>query len=171
MNCTVRNRTRDRQWRQYAELFEKIMEETLTTLEKTEEYAISVILVKKRKIHEINRDYRGIDRPTDVITFAAMEGEVFGMEEEIELGDIFINVDAVPSTDFRTQFPANASHTITSALPVKTSLASMLPIKLISSQAFSIGNVSLTNALPFSSSAPMFKMPTLGFLTPMIFSM
>ena len=39
--------------------------------------------------------YRGIDRPTDVITFAAMEGEVFGMEEEIELGDIFINVDAV----------------------------------------------------------------------------
>ncbi|MBQ4342882.1 MAG: rRNA maturation RNase YbeY [Erysipelotrichaceae bacterium] len=95
MNCTVRNRTRDRQWRQYAELFEKIMEETLTTLEKTEEYAISVILVKKRKIHEINRDYRGIDRPTDVITFAAMEGEVFGMEEEIELGDIFINVDAV----------------------------------------------------------------------------
>lgn len=95
MNCTVRNRTRDRQWRQYAELFEKIMEETLTKLEKTEEYAISVILVKKRKIHEINRDYRGIDRPTDVITFAAMEGEVFGMEEEIELGDIFINVDAV----------------------------------------------------------------------------
>lgn len=95
MNCTVRNRTRDKQWKQYAELFEKIMEETLATLEKTEEYAISVILVKKRKIHEINRDYRGIDRPTDVITFAAMEGEVFGMEEEIELGDIFINVDAV----------------------------------------------------------------------------
>ena len=73
------------------------MEETLKTLEKTEEYAVSVILVKKRKIHEINRDYRAIDRPTDVITFAAMEGEVFGMEDEIELGDIFINVDAVVS--------------------------------------------------------------------------
>lgn len=95
MNCTVRNRTRDKQWKKYAELFETIMEETLKKLEKKDDYAISVILVKKRKIHEINRDYRGIDRPTDVITFAAMEGEVFGMEDEIELGDIFINVDAV----------------------------------------------------------------------------
>ncbi|MBQ7890346.1 MAG: rRNA maturation RNase YbeY [Erysipelotrichaceae bacterium] len=95
MNCTVRNKTRDKQWKQYAPLFETIMSETLKTLKKTEEYAISIILVKKRKIHEINRDYRGIDRPTDVITFAAMEGEVFGMEDEIELGDIFINVDAV----------------------------------------------------------------------------
>ncbi len=95
MNCTVRNRTRDKQWKQYAGLFETIMEKTLEHLEKKEEYAISVILVKKRKIHEINRDYRGIDRPTDVITFAAMEGEVFEMDDEIELGDIFINVDAV----------------------------------------------------------------------------
>ncbi|MBP3399671.1 MAG: rRNA maturation RNase YbeY [Erysipelotrichaceae bacterium] len=95
MNCTVRNKTRDKQWKQYAPLFETIMSETLKTLKKTEEYAISIILVKKSKIHEINRDYRGIDRPTDVITFAAMEGEVFGMEDEIELGDIFINVDAV----------------------------------------------------------------------------
>ena len=95
MNCTVRNRTRDKQWKQYAPLFETIMQATLDELEKKEEYAISIILVKKRKIHEINRDYRGIDRPTDVITFAAMEGELYAMEDEIELGDIFINVDAV----------------------------------------------------------------------------
>ena len=95
MNCTVRNRTRDKHWKQYAPLFETIMQATLDELEKKEEYAISIILVKKRKIHEINRDYRGIDRPTDVITFAAMEGELFAMEDEIELGDIFINVDAV----------------------------------------------------------------------------
>ena len=95
MNCTVRNRTRDKQWREYAPLFETIMQATLDELGKKEEYAISVILVKKRKIHEINRDYRGIDHPTDVITFAAMEGELFAMEDEIELGDIFINVDAV----------------------------------------------------------------------------
>ena len=97
MNCAVRNRTRDKQWKVYAPLFEQIMSETCQTLKKTEDYAVSVILVKKRKIHEINREYRGIDRPTDVITFAAMEGEVFGVEEEIELGDIFINVDAVVS--------------------------------------------------------------------------
>jgi probable rRNA maturation factor len=97
MNCTVRNRTRDKQWKEYAPLFETIMQATLDELQKTEDYAISVILVKKRKIHEVNRDYRGIDRPTDVITFAALEGELFAMEDQIELGDIFINVDAVVS--------------------------------------------------------------------------
>ena len=43
----------------------------------------------------INRDYRGIDRPTDVISFAAND-ESTGMESEEELndlGDLFINID------------------------------------------------------------------------------
>ena len=30
----------------------------------------NVILVSEDKIHEINKKYRGIDRPTDVISFA-----------------------------------------------------------------------------------------------------
>ncbi|MGN1276312.1 MAG: rRNA maturation RNase YbeY, partial [Floccifex sp.] len=49
------------------------------------------------RIHEINRDYRNIDRSTDVISFALQdEMEEFEIEEvEEELGDIFINVQAI----------------------------------------------------------------------------
>ena len=48
-------------------------------------------------------------------------------------------------------------------------LPSMLPMKLISLHAFKRGNVALTRAFPFSSSAPLFTMATLGFLTPTTF--
>ena len=37
---------------------------------------------------------------------------------------------AVPSIDLRSTFPANPSHTTTSALPSNTSLPSILPVKL-----------------------------------------
>ena len=49
-------------------------------------------------IQEINRDYRSIDKPTDVISFALKDSEEdYMISEEIdeELGDIFINVEAV----------------------------------------------------------------------------
>ena len=51
--------------------------------------------VRSRAIHQINRDYRGIDRPTDVISFAAGdERSGFESEEELlDLGDLFINID------------------------------------------------------------------------------
>ena len=54
----------------------------------------NVIFVDNDKIQQINRDYRGIDRVTDVITFALMESEealVKGAEKE--LGDVFICID------------------------------------------------------------------------------
>lgn len=80
-------------------LFNQIIERTKNVLHIEENYIFSVILVDSAKIHEINRDYRGIDRPTDVISFALMDSEdmLDMMEEEKEIGDIFINVDAVKS--------------------------------------------------------------------------
>lgn len=55
------------------------------------------IFVDPEQIHEINRDYRNIDRPTDVISFAMKDdsSNIFIEEEEKELGDIFINTQAV----------------------------------------------------------------------------
>lgn len=49
------------------------------------------------EIHEINKTYRGINRPTDVISFALMDSEddYEMMEDDNELGDIFINVEAI----------------------------------------------------------------------------
>jgi probable rRNA maturation factor len=51
----------------------------------------NLIFVDKEKIQEINRDYRGIDRVTDVITFALNDDPsllVFGNQDE--LGDVFL---------------------------------------------------------------------------------
>ena len=54
-----------------------------------------VNIVDNPRIHEINRDYRGIDRPTDVISFAFnddVEGEIKIIGNPINfLGEIYIN--------------------------------------------------------------------------------
>ena len=55
---------------------------------------ISVLICDAKLIHELNRQYRHIDAPTDVLSFALNEGEEEELpEEEKALGDIVINVD------------------------------------------------------------------------------
>ena len=50
-------------------------------------YFLSIILQNSEDIHKINLEYRSIDAPTDVISFAAIDGED---ELPQEMGDIFI---------------------------------------------------------------------------------
>lgn len=57
-------------------------------------YEVSFIFCNNEEIHKINMDYRHIDRPTDVISFA----EIDESENRVlpsELGDIFINYEKV----------------------------------------------------------------------------
>ena len=54
----------------------------------------SVIIIDNERIHEINKTYRGIDRPTDVISFALEENENYQVQERL-LGDIYISIDKV----------------------------------------------------------------------------
>lgn len=56
--------------------------------------SFSVIIVDNNKIHEINKTYRGIDRETDVISFALEEDEEYEVKERL-LGDIYISIDKV----------------------------------------------------------------------------
>lgn len=58
---------------------------------------VSVSFVTDEEIHELNRTYRGMDSPTDVLSFAFLEGEEepVGSNEHDEgpiLGDIIISV-------------------------------------------------------------------------------
>lgn len=97
MKCVFVNKTRDATWKQYYSVLNILAEKTLQQLKISDEVCVSVILVKTKKIHEINKEYRNIDRSTDVISFALCDSEdQYDYPEEIrELGDIFINVDAV----------------------------------------------------------------------------
>lgn len=50
--------------------YSKITEEAFALLGISTNYEIDVSLVDEETIHQINRDYRHVDRPTDVISFA-----------------------------------------------------------------------------------------------------
>ena len=58
---------------------------------------VTVTFVSNERIHELNRDYRGIDRSTDVLSFECdnvpFEDEVLDDVEEFELGDTIIATD------------------------------------------------------------------------------
>jgi len=52
---------------------------------------LSVVLTDDDEIHALNRDYRGKDRPTDVLAFAMGEGEGAEFAGPL-LGDVVISV-------------------------------------------------------------------------------
>ena len=58
-----------------------------------------IVLCNDEEIWRINKEYRKIDRPTDVITFAIFADsnpdEVFIMDGEINLGEIIISLDTI----------------------------------------------------------------------------
>ncbi len=56
----------------------------------------NVIIVDNNYIHELNKNYRGIDRETDVISFALEDDKTFNPKERV-LGDIYISIDKVHS--------------------------------------------------------------------------
>ena len=83
---------------EHLELVEKLLQHA-AKVEKIEEGSeVSITFVTNEAIHEINREYRDKDQPTDVISFALEEmgeGEVKIIGEGIPriLGDIIISTD------------------------------------------------------------------------------
>lgn len=87
-------------------LIEQLIISASKKLELGSNFEMSVTIVDNNRIHEINKEYRKIDRPTDVISFAIEDNdeedfEIFfdtlDKEEDFEiprlLGDIFISID------------------------------------------------------------------------------
>lgn len=72
----------------------KIINYTLER-EKIDNGQVNVIIIDNNDIHQINKEYRGIDRPTDVISFALEDDDTFIELSERILGDIYISIDKV----------------------------------------------------------------------------
>ena len=53
----------------------------------------NIILTNNKKIHKINKEYRGIDRETDVISFALEDNNDILYKDFRLLGDIYISMD------------------------------------------------------------------------------
>ena len=72
----------------------KVVKHTLKKME-AEKSEVNIIFVGLEEIHEINKTYRNVDRPTDVISFALEDTEDVTVYEERVLGDIYICLDKV----------------------------------------------------------------------------
>ena len=79
---------------EYIETMQKLIDYALKH-ENLENVLFNVIIVDNEYIHKLNKEYRGVDRPTDVISFA-LEDSHDEVENNIRiLGDIYISIDKV----------------------------------------------------------------------------
>lgn len=75
----------DKRWNKYKINFDEIANAVVG--KKYENSEVSVILTNDKEIQQINKQYRNIDKPTNVLSFE--------LGDDILLGDIFISIDTV----------------------------------------------------------------------------
>lgn len=58
---------------------------------------LSVAFVDDEQMQDLNRDWRGKDRPTDVLSFSQIEGEELVEQEDgsLLLGDVIVSIDTM----------------------------------------------------------------------------
>lgn len=77
----------------YQDIIEKVINKALE-IEELKKASCSIIIVDNSYIHKLNKEYRGIDRVTDVISFALEDDKSMIIPDEIRLlGDIYISID------------------------------------------------------------------------------
>lgn len=74
--------------RSYKRAITKIYKKAFKDLKLIEPIVISVILVDNDTIHELNKNFRNKDKPTDVLSFE-------NTDDLSEIGDVFISLDKV----------------------------------------------------------------------------
>ena len=58
---------------------------------------VSIVLVDNEYIHKINKEYRNVDKETDVISFAFMDDETNPESVITDLGEIYISLEKAHS--------------------------------------------------------------------------
>ena len=70
----------------------EVINHTLEVMD-AKESIFTIIFVTKEEIHELNKQYRGVDRVTDVISFALEDVNDVSLTDVRVLGDIYICID------------------------------------------------------------------------------
>ena len=79
------------------EIVEKVLYSAMDK-ENLKDTSFNLIIVNNDYIHNLNKEYRNIDRETDVITFALEDEDSIILPEEMRiLGDIYISIDKARS--------------------------------------------------------------------------
>lgn len=81
----------------YENVYEHLISKAFKVLKLSFEPVISVSFIDNEEIHKINKEYRKIDRPTDVISFAFLDNEdrelAYKSKLPVILGDIYISLE------------------------------------------------------------------------------
>ena len=81
----------------YEEIYSHLIGKAFKVLNLSFDPVVSVSFIDNEEIHKINKEYRKIDRPTDVISFAFLDNEDRAKEYAsgmpVILGDIYISLD------------------------------------------------------------------------------
>lgn len=98
MTLLIDNRTDFELTDEIKEMLERVCLKSLQYEEFNEDCEVSLSIVTNDEIHDINKQFRNIDSPTDVLSFPQLtfeEGEEADVNEngEIVLGDIIISID------------------------------------------------------------------------------
>ena len=70
----------------------EVINHTLEVMD-AKESIFTIIFVTPEEIHELNKQYRGVDRVTDVISFALEDAHDVSLSDVRVLGDIYICID------------------------------------------------------------------------------
>ena len=102
MELQLRDHTEGKLQPNQERLAEKVLAQAAERLDVPEQAEMSLTFVLNSEIRELNRDYRGIDRATDVISFAIEDDDDLAnlpaeirAELPVELGDLVISIDKV----------------------------------------------------------------------------
>jgi probable rRNA maturation factor len=95
MEIEIFNETNEDLEKELSELKELLM--NVSKDEGLDNILFNVIIIDNDRIRQLNNNYRGIDRETDVISFALEDDKTFNLEEIRVLGDIYISVEKARS--------------------------------------------------------------------------
>ena len=90
MNLIIANQTD--QNIEMDEKLESVVKTVLDTEGLSLDYEVSITFVDKDEIHKLNKEFRSVDRPTDVLSFP-MDEDFFIEGVDTMLGDIVICMD------------------------------------------------------------------------------
>ena len=95
MNININYEDPSFQHDEYEKVIDRVCEEAALVYDLGPKAEISILLCHNDYIHTLNKQYRNIDRPTDVLSFALNEGEEDGYDgpDTALLGDIIISLE------------------------------------------------------------------------------
>ncbi len=87
MDILIDNRTDEGFFEEYEEIIKEAVTKSCSHLGRSLDVEVSVSIVSNEEIRQLNSQYRGIDKETDVLSFP--------LDDEMYLGDIVISMEKV----------------------------------------------------------------------------